>query len=145
MHRADVDDTPTLALLDHLSRSELAAMKYPPESDRPGFLNIFNLKLQQGLADAVSRVVNEDIHSTQNPDGFLDHSLVLNPVSDITLKEDGSLPQAFNLADNFESLFPMASRVDRYVRSEARQFKGDGTANAPRCSGNNGNLVLQCA
>ena len=59
----------------------MAAVKDAPEGDGPGAFDVFGGEFEEGLADAVGCVVDEDVEAAEGAEGFVEHALDLGAVA----------------------------------------------------------------
>src|SRR5262249_37526443 len=99
VNRTDHHNTASATLSDHSAGAKLGAMEHTPKAHSKRVFHVGDFELNQGFADSVAGVVDENIKSVEILADALDHSLHLSPLGSVCLKVQGGLAY---LADAFQ-------------------------------------------
>jgi hypothetical protein len=130
VHGSDVDNTATIALLDHLPRCELRAEEGALEVDREHFFVLFLGGIKHRSACLDAGVINHDVQAPKPLHRRVDEGSQFGDLAHIRLHTDDLIAQRRDLLlQRFGRLW-MRNIVDDDTRALFRQFEDNRQADS---------------
>jgi hypothetical protein len=139
---SDVDDTTATALLDHLPRGQLRPKKRALEINGHDFFVLLLGGIEHGRARFYAGVVDHDIHAAKFLHGGVNEALQLVHLADVRQDADNAVAEGMDLFFQGFSGFGVGDVIDDDVCALAREFEGDGQADAAIATGHDGDFIF---
>src|SRR5215831_17293842 len=143
MHRGDVDNAATAALLDHLLGRNLRAEEGALQVDGQYLLVLSLSGFKYRGAGFDASIIHHDIDAAEPADCGVDESLQIRGPAHIGVDADRLIAELGDLLLERVGRFGMNHVVDDDTRSLPSEFENDGFADPAVASRDDGNLAVQ--